>query len=268
MKKLVVFFVFFTVLLSCSFNNNPNDKPVGSDNSELDKDTIGNYTLSALRDTGFIIKTSKYKLVLKIIRKYREIEIPINVCATFESNGSGQIDSLTFYYKGNFQNVRPRDYFVWSPDNLLVFMKENNQVRFTDYNFDNEPDIAIYNMASGVKNVMEDIYIYSDKYKRFLFNKILSNNSNCYADSVKKTISTFGQGGMASLIFGSTTYKWDDAKLQAIESVSQDFIDSLEVFVRKTSKLADSTWVTSIDTLTEEQAIEWKYRVGKGGFHP
>lgn len=43
------------------------------------------------------------------------------------------------------------------------------------------------------------------------------------------------------------------------QKVQQDYIDSLDLFVRVTRKRQDTSWIIAIDTLTEEVAKNWNY---------
>ncbi|MEQ8423693.1 MAG: hypothetical protein RIA63_03220, partial [Cyclobacteriaceae bacterium] len=104
----------------------------------------------------------------------------------------------------------------------------------------------------------ENIFIYDETKKRYFRNNILSQSSNCLIDSVSKTISTFGQGGMASMIYNSETYTWEENKLKLIKSIQQDYNDKLNRFIRETKTLSDLTWTTQVDTLTEAQLLDMR----------
>jgi hypothetical protein len=91
------------------------------------------------------------------------------------------------------------------------------------------------------------------KSQKFIFNKILSENANCKIDTLNKSISTFSQGGMASKIYGITEYKWNNEKLEIVKKVNQDYQKSLNAFICITRKRIDTTWITKIDTLYEDE---------------
>jgi hypothetical protein len=223
--------------------------------------TLGEITIKSFERKGFKIEPSIYKVVFNTFRKFRNDSIQFRILASIDKDGEGQLDSLVFEFAGKKHELKNLNYFFFSPSTLSS-IKDNKGVgiRLEDFNFDNFPDIAIYNPEmSGTKNLVEDIYIFNQKKQRFFRNKTLSENSNISVDTVNQTLSTFGQGGMASMIFGSITYKWQNSKLEEIKKVKQDYIDSLNLFVRKTRKLQDTSWIIAIDTLTEERAREWKY---------
>ncbi|WP_439185858.1 XAC2610-related protein [Carboxylicivirga taeanensis] len=257
MRQILLIVFIFTVFNSCNEQKKELKETIGQ--SLIVKDSIGTFSVLSLLDSGLIVNANTYKIEKSINRKFGRLEIPIKVCATFESKGYGNVDSLMLNYNGKTHKIFVKELFMSSPNGMVVLDEiKDNLIRFEDYNFDNKPDLAVYNSASGMKNILEDKYIYSKESGQFVYNKILSNHSNCQPDSVNKTIYTLGQGGMASMIYGSATYKWEDVKLVKIKTVKQDYIDSLDIFVREIKELVDTTWIMTVDTLTEQNAKEWK----------
>ncbi len=257
MRHILTFIVILFTLASCNEIGNKTNLLEENITSNSSEDSIGGISLKTLRDSGLIVEPYIYKITKTIEKEFDEFVIPIKICASFAKDEFGRVDSLivTYNEKKHFIYLSADDLFMSQP-NLMLSMK--NFIKLDDYNFDNHPDIAVYSTQSGMKNVMENIYIYDNQKNRYFFNKILSNISNCSIDKENKTISTFGQGGMASMIYGSIIYKWENDKLVEIKNVNQDYIDSLNVFVKKTRVLVDAIWTTKIDTLTEDQAREWK----------
>jgi len=260
MSKLVQVLLIFAILISCTTIENGKDK-LSSNKIEslIAKDTIANLSIGSLVDSGLIVSVNKYKIVCNFYRNFKELEIPIRVCATFEASGFGNIDSFIVNYDGVIHNLKTSDYFIQSPREIIAIKNSRNfGIRIIDFNFDNQPDIAIYNSASGMKNIAEDIYIYGKTKKRFIYNQILSESSNCTVDTIRNLIETFGQGGMASMIYNSETYTWEEEKLKKIREVRQDYNDELKRFIKVTKDLVDNNWVTSTDTLTEERILEMR----------
>lgn len=133
-----------------------------------------------------------------------------------------------------------------------------SDINLKDYNFDGAPDISIYGTQSGMKNIIVTIYIYDREMDGYYKNEILSQSSNCEIDSANKTISTFGQGGMASMIFNSETYIWDNDNLIMVKSIRQNYNDEIDLFVRITRNLINQGWITQVDTLSENQLLEMR----------
>lgn len=254
MRQLLIGVFVLFALVSCINLGNDKDNLEGKiilNNNTTD--SIGRISLAVLSDSGFVVEPFKYKITKVFHKEFNKHVIPIKVCASFTKDGFGNVDSLivTFREKTHKIYVPENDFFLNQTNDILSL---SYNIRLDDYNFDNYPDIAIYNTNSGLKNIMENIYIYNPEENGYFRNVILSKSSNCSIDTTNQTISTFGQGGMASMIYGSTTYIWEDDNLIAIKNINQDYIDSLDVFVKKTRRLVEETWTLSIDTLTEEQA--------------
>lgn len=243
-----------------SDNSVKNETEIAKLHSSWQDSTLGNTTIKSLTEAGFTVEPSIYKVAFNTYRKFKNDSIELRVVSSINNKGHGEIDSLALNYKDEHYQFKRLNYFLFSPLEL-VSIKDNKgvNIRLQDFNFDIFPDVAIYNReTSGVKNIMEDIYIFDKKRQRYFRNKTLSANSNVSIDTTGHTLSTFGQGGMASMIYGSTTYAWDESKLKPIRTVDQTYSDSLNVFVRKIRNLQDTLWITTIDTLTEENAKEWK----------
>ena len=262
--------ILTTFLFSCKDEGLKQQKVVEI-RSEIDNDTIkyqpktwqdtilGNTPIKSLIDKGISVEPSHYKVTFNTYRKFKSDSILLRVASSLDQNGHGNIDSLFFNYGNNSYKFKYLNYSFFSPKTLIAIQENKGvNIRFSDFNFDNHPDLAVFNSeGSGVKNIMEDIYIYYPSKKRYYRNKILSENSNISIDTINQTLSTFGQGGMASMIYGSVTYKWENDELSSVRSVNQNYNDSLNLFIRQIDALKDSVWITTIDTLTEDQAREW-----------
>ncbi|MBZ0244862.1 MAG: hypothetical protein K8H85_02845 [Cyclobacteriaceae bacterium] len=218
-------------------------------------DSILNLPVQALIDSGITVSPSIYRVNFHTQRKFKGEWILLAIDATVESNGSGKVDVIKFTYKNKQHELRYLNFIFFGPQ-VLYSIKSNRgiTIRLDDFNFDGHPDVAVYNSeASGMKNIAEDIYIFNVDKNAYFRNKILSESSNVYADSVSKTVSTFGQGGMASQIYGSSFYKWKEGKLEIFKSQTQDYNSSLNRFIRETKELVNGKWVISIDTLRDEE---------------
>jgi len=238
------------LLFSCKRNTISEKGPVISITNDFSEN------LNPLIDSGFVVEPVIYKVSTQIEKEFQSFIIPIKICASIRNDGYGVVDSLMIFFenKQHKMYVGENCYEIYRPD--LLFSVEH-YIKLKDYNFDNKPDVAIYNnVQSGNKNYVEKIYIFDKKKNTFLRNRILSESANCYIDTINKTISTFWEGGMASMIYGSSTYIWVNDELTEIKYVHQDYIDSLKVFKRTTKELIDNIWVSKVDTLTEDKARE------------
>lgn len=243
MKYISIILILFFSISSCEVKN----ENLVIENSEEEIDVV-----KTLQDSVLTNTTKSNKVSANIIRKFNALEIPIKVCASFQKNGRGNIDSLVFNYNNKSFLHLVKNYTYVTTDELIYLKNSNDyNIKFKDYNFDNHPDLVVYNSNSGMKNIVEDIYIYSPKSQKFIFNKILSENANCKIDTKSKSISTFSQGGMASKIYGITEYKWNNEKLEIVKKVNQDYLKSLNAFICTTKTRIDTSWITEIDTLYE-----------------
>lgn len=190
MERLLILIIIFSIL-SCEYNH---DK-LYSNNILQDKTEINDQPISA-SDTimpQFIESTIK--------RIFDNDTIPIKVYSSFNEKGFGEIDSIKFVFENKAHLLQPEDYILSSANSLQELHKiDDYHIRFEDYNFDGYPDLVIYNSSSGVKNVYEDKYLYNKTEKRFIYNQLLSSESNLSIDTVHQTLSSLEQGGMASMI--------------------------------------------------------------------
>ena len=214
---------------------------------------IGN--LNSLIDSGFVVEPIVYKVSKQIEKKFQNQIIPIKICASIRSDDygiDGEVDSLMVFFENKQHKIFVgRDCFILFEPNQLLSVE--NHIRLEDYNFDNKPDVAIYNnVGSGTNNAFENIYIFDADKNRFSLNRILSESANSYPDTIDKTISTFLGYGMASMIHVEITYIWKDKELVAVKSVEQDYVKSLNVFVRTEKELKDNIWITKIDTVESQ----------------
>ena len=219
-------------------------------------DSLGKFSVQGLLDSGFSITPSEYQIDFVAQEKYQDDTIVVSVYARSDRRGWGEVDSISFVYKEESYTLEYVNLTFYSPASLLG-IKENKGVamRFDDFNFDGHPDVAVFNNeASGVKNLVEDIYLFNSIRKRYFRNKLLSETANVSANTAQKTLSTFAQGGMASKIYGSTTYVWEGDSLVSTMDINQHYDDSLEMFIKITQKKVNNTWVTTTDTLTDSEA--------------
>ena len=255
MKYLMITITFSILLFSCKTSVISEKKSNETKSVDLTaNDFIKN--LSSLTDSGFIVEPVIYKVSKQIEKKFQNHTIPIKICATFQNDRYGVVDSLIIFFENKQHNIYiGSDYSYLSIPNHILSVE--GYIEVNDYNFDNKPDIAFYNnTGSGTKNSMKNIYIFDKMKKTFFLNRILSETANCCVDTTNKTISTFWQYGMASRLYGSSTYIWENDKLTEVKNVNQSYIDSLNVFVRTTRELIDNTWILKVDTLTEDD-VEW-----------
>jgi hypothetical protein len=212
---------------------------------------IGNFLIPSLIDSGLVIKPYDYIVETIIERRFRNYSIPIKVCAKYNKNGFGSIDSLKFNFENKIHRINIYHYTTLSPLDLVKLKNTPDyRISFVDYNFDNYPDIVIYNSESGNNNYVEDKYIYDKNKQKFIYNKTLSEGANFSTDSINKIIHSFWGYGIGN--YSSNTYKWKDDELLVTETESQYLIDSLHLFVKRVNKLVDGKWIMKIDTLTNE----------------
>jgi len=253
MKKCLIGILIFFAIYSCD-----KTEKVSTQNEQTNlNESIGQFSLKSLIDTGLTVEPYKYKVSKQFTKKFKNNEIPIKVCANFKRDGYGFVDSLMVEFNGKFHKIfiGENEYFMLDPVRMFTI---ESDIKLLDYNFDNLPDLAVYSTQSGMKNIMENVYIFNKGKNKYFKNRILSASSNCKIDSVNETISTFGQGGMASMIYGAETFKWENDKLKLIKSETQNYIDNINLFVRETKELVDTNWVVKVDTLSEEKILEMR----------
>jgi len=260
MRKTFNLSVFMSiVLISCVQKTHQQNNDMQAMKITTDNETIrtGSFPIQTLEDSGIIVNPAAYSYSLQFVynKEYNNEIIPIALYATFsDSDSLGKMDSLVFVYNHIKQCVWliDRDLHLFHP---LDIMKCD--IEISDYNFDNYLDIGIYNAeASGVKNTLYEVFLYDPETKNYYYHKELSGMSCLFANKEKKTISTFEQGGMASMLFGFSEYKWEKDKLVPIYLVNQTYNESLGIFIRNTNTLQNNVWVTQIDSLMEDEARE------------
>ena len=263
MKKLLILPVL-VMLLSTVYSQKHQENDTNNVEFATNTDTvyIREYSIQSLEEMGITVKPAIYSLHYVHNVEFNNEEIPLNIYASFYARGDyfGQIDSLVFMYDGKKHNVwfTNRDLEMFNPTNIM----RGDLIVINDYNFDGYMDIGIFNaLASGTKNKTYETYLYYPKEKKYFYAKELSGMANLYVDKEREILSMFWAGGMASMVFGYSEYKWveDDSlllgsKLESIYSVNQESLYPLELFVRKTNTLINGVWKTQIDTLTSEQA--------------
>ena len=143
------------VFLSC------NNK--ASDNLK-NHDSIGQFSLDSLKTSGLLVEPFKYKVCKIVNKSFRGSYTQIKVCANLEKDGYGSIDSLMISVNNSRQKllIGKDDFFI---DNPKALFNIESSIKLVDFNFDNEPDISIYNTQSGMKNIIENIFIFDKQRK-------------------------------------------------------------------------------------------------------
>jgi hypothetical protein len=173
--------------------------------------------------------------------------IPVILYATIDTtDNSGNIDSLVLTYDSIKHNINLEcvDLYLIDPS----WLEWADFIRLDDFNFDNHPDVAIYDRGlSGNNNRIYQIFIYNPAKKQYLYHEGLSNMAEVSTNAETETILSFWASGAGRFEFSK--YKWNKGNLMLIYSSNQDYDDSLDIAIRKTDSLHSGAWVTRIDTL-------------------
>ncbi|MFN6945559.1 MAG: XAC2610-related protein [Cytophagaceae bacterium] len=264
MKKTLLVFICIATFSLCtpSFDKQEQAEENIADELVNNSDSLTNdigESMELHQDSGLTNLPFAYVTEATIKRKFRKEKFFIRLYAEFSSKGYGQLDSLSFTYDGKLHRIQIPDFYLYSSDDLTALDDHlSYKINFKDYNFDNYPDLTIYNSSSGSKNIMEDVFVYHPEKKQFVYDNRLSGLSNISVDTIAQTIYTFGQGGMASKIYGSATYKWEEDELVVIKKVLQDFDDKLDAFVREIHELHNDTWNIRRDTFAKDEPGVWE----------
>lgn len=203
---------------------------------------------------GIDVLPSVYDLRFEILLKYNEREIPVEVFASMYDDGYVKIEKIILDHNGK-KEIQVKN-FETNASNIS-YIKNNKFHQFfslRDFNFDNIPELLIYNSASGNKNVLHDIYTIDEKNNRLVFDNFLSSLCNPYIDSSSQELRVFSEGGMASKIYGSEAYTWKDHQWNLIRTIRQDYDHDLKMFIRSIKEKKNSDWDRTIDTLSAEEA--------------
>lgn len=268
-KRIIRLIYLFTIIsfYSCSQKNQQpkiieNDSSIEESNIKdyqaTKKEKIGGVPIEKILNSNIEIEANSYDLRSIIKRNFGDKEIEIEVFSNFGvKDGRGDVDSIRFYYLDKihvFKSLNLEWIYVSSIIDMNVL--KDYLISFNDFNFDNHPDLVVYNKnESGVKNMINDIYVYSEQKKEYDLNKLLSTNSNFDINEKDKVISFFHSWGHASKIYTSSESKWKDSELIPVKYINQKYNDSIKKYIKETKILKDTTWSVRIDTLTEEMAI-------------
>jgi hypothetical protein len=173
--------------------------------------------------------------------------IPVIIYATIDTTDNrGNIDSLVLVYDSIKHNINLEcaDLYLTNPS----WLEWTDFIRLDDFNFDNHPDVAVYDMAmSGNNNRIYGIFIYDPAKKQYLHHEELSGMAAVSTNAETETIHSFWASGVDRFVFSK--YRWNKGHLMLIYSSEQDYDDSLDIAIRKTDSLHSGAWVTRIDTL-------------------
>ncbi|QCK15585.1 XAC2610-related protein [Mangrovivirga cuniculi] len=257
MRQIIFTLIVISIIIGCD------SKPSGQRNFEsksIPEETGRNekpdkeypFQFPELPENGFVIKPKIYSVKFRSRSLYKSDSIEFDVYAEIDTTGNGQIKQITFYHDEDSFDIRYFNYPIFSIEDIVNFEK-GPKVYFEDYNFDDFPDVAIHNReASGVKNQMYTVYLYNSERNKYYKNKFLSKVVNPSIDYESKTLTTFGQGGMASQIYSKKLYRWNNGDFELIKYENQTYSDSLNRFIRTTKTLEDSGWTVKVDTLKDE----------------
>lgn len=99
----------------------------------------------------------------------------------------------------------------------LAFDKPDDAINLIDINFDGYQDISLFRMSGGAgPNSTQNIWIYSPKTGKFIYDEKLSGFTQLFIDKKKKTINTAFRDGCCD--HSSETYKYIKGRLTLIAS--------------------------------------------------
>ncbi|GCC53317.1 hypothetical protein SanaruYs_35600 [Chryseotalea sanaruensis] len=254
-KMKILIILLSTSIISASCTTKNNDKNVVE--YPIHTDSIYQSPIDSLGKDNYSGTRYPLKVVKSFIKDFSGTKFKLILYASFSTEVNGNLDSILIVIDNKEHPIiiEKVDYEMYQKEQILEI---ESGISLKDYNFDGAPDISIYNTQSGMKNIIETIYLFDFEKQRFSKNEILSQSSNCSIDSINKTISTFAQGGMSSMIFNSELYNWENNKLRIIKSVRQDYIDEIDRFVRITKTMRNQEWIMQVDTLSEAQLLEMR----------
>ena len=128
------------------------------------------------------------------------------------------------------QRIQPQMYYFHDVDQIT-----NPQIDFIDFNFDGELDFRVFCSATGNGMTLYTYYVYNPKTGQFEYSKALSGTSSLKVDKENKTLHSFGKGGHAGKIYGSTDYHYVNGQLTPYKSERQTYEDSLNAYIRTTT---------------------------------
>lgn len=99
----------------------------------------------------------------------------------------------------------------------LTFDTPDNAIHLIDVNFDGYQDISLFRMSGGAgPNSTQNIWIYSPKTGKFIYDEKLSGFTQLFIDKKKKTINTAFRDGCCD--HSSETYKYIKGRLTLVAS--------------------------------------------------
>lgn len=101
--------------------------------------------------------------------------------------------------------------------------RRSNWFRVEDMNFDGYADIFVLTNWGATGNQAGCIWLYKPETGRFEFSREFSELGTFALDPASKTITTYGNGGMAGTIFRAAKYLVEDNRPVPIILVAQDY---------------------------------------------
>jgi glutaredoxin-related protein len=111
------------------------------------------------------------------------------------------------------QLIRLRD-IQNDEDELSMLKVRAGDLEYEDMNFDGYLDMRLF-LSGGSSNYLYDYWLYNPKSNKFIYNRVLSDLTNLYADTVKRELHSYSRSGWAE--HDERTYKYYNNKPKLIE---------------------------------------------------
>ena len=116
-----------------------------------------------------------------------------------------------------------------------------DDVAAEDVNFDGYADLRVLAMWGATGNRTYDWFLFDPAAGRFVPEPALSDLVNPVPDPATETIRTRAGGGMAGLVYGEGTYRWEGGAPVCVRLLRQDWDPARSVFARVIEEIRGDT---------------------------
>lgn len=184
--------------------------------------------------------------------------------ATFRLKIHSSLPEYVFHLVGNAEDniiekieISREGKLVQTEDVAMNEPPPRNEEYFqaVDINFDGYADIKLLSWWGGTGNKGYNWWLFNPKSGTFVYQQELSGLSNPVPNPKTKEITTYSKGGMAGMVYGQETYRFDGDRLVLMRSVEQNWVDEKKHFVKVTRERKNGTMQVVKEELVSENPL-------------